>query len=306
MNPTLSVLPPVLQIALEAALDTQLIQAVALSGGMVNQAARVDTPNGPLFVKWNAPASPGLFATEAQGLRALQATHTLRVPQVLAWADREQVDSITAAALPYLALEFIETHAPIKPATFTQNFATGLASLHRNTVSPCGFGLLYNNYLGALPQPNTPHADWPTFYRECRLLPQIATARERGLLPPHREQLLMRVVEKLDSLLAGLPARPALLHGDLWSGNFLTVGEDVALIDPAVYYGEREIEMAFVELFGGFPDGFMDAYGEVYPLDAGYSYRRPLHQLYYLLAHLNHFGETYGSAVERICHWYGV
>lgn len=304
MNSALSALPPALQSALETALHTQLIQAVALSGGMVNQAARVETLDGPVFVKWNPHAPPGLFAAEAQGLNALQATRTLRVPHVLACAASEQINF--AATPPYLALEFIETHAPADATAFTRSFATGLAALHRATASPCGFGLPYDNYLGALSQINTPHADWPIFYRECRLLPQIAMARERGFLPPYRERLLMRVVENLDSLFDGLLSRPALLHGDLWSGNFLAVGQDAALIDPAVYYGEREVELAFVELFGGFPPGFIDAYGEAYPLDEGYVYRRLLHQLYYLLAHLNHFGETYGPAVERVCQLYGA
>ena len=112
----------------------------------------------------------------------------------------------------------------------------------------------------------------------------------------------MRVVEQLDKLLEGLESRPVLLHGDLWSGNLLaTAGDEPVVIDPAVYYGEREVEIAFTELFRGFPAGWLDAYRAAYPLSEGYEFRRPLHQLYPLLVHLNHFGEGYGPAVEGVC-----
>jgi fructosamine-3-kinase len=113
------------------------------------------------------------------------------------------------------------------------------------------------------------------------------------------------MLDNLDALLADLPARPVLIHGDLWSGNFLCTSDDEpVLIDPAAYYGEREIEMAYTELFGGFPSGFLPAYQSAFPLNAGYPRRRALHQLYPLLVHLNHFGETYGPAVDRACREY--
>jgi len=291
----LGVLPRTLQQALEDALNTQLVSATLLSGGMVNQAARVEAQDGPIFVKWHEDAPSGLFAAEANGLCALGVTNTIRVPQVLTFRDA------APAALAYLALEYIEERRPADQAVFTSNFAEALAALHRSTFSPDGFGLPEDNYLGTLRQINTPHAHWPTFYRDCRLLPQIEIAQQRKLLPPDRERLLMQVIDNLETLLSDLEAKPCLLHGDLWSGNFLTVGNEAAVIDPAVYYGEREIEMAFVELFGGFPPGFIETYSAAYPLDAGYVQRRPLHQLYYLLVHLNYFGETYGPNVERSC-----
>lgn len=290
MSSTLQLLPQSLRDALASALSTTLLGATALSGGMINHAARVDTRDGAVFVKWNAQPLPGLFAAEAAGLRTLQATRTLRVPRVVAMDD--------SAERAFLALEYIEVAAPRDHAAFTRRFAEGLAALHRSTGSSYGFE--QDNYIGSLPQSNASHRTWPQFYRECRLLPQLAIARRLSRLPAQRERLLMHVVENLESLLAGLDARPVLLHGDLWSGNFLTAGDEPAIIDPAVYYGEREVELAFVELFGGFPPGFVAAYDTAYPLDSGYTRRRPLHQLYPLLVHLNHFGEPYGADVDRI------
>jgi fructosamine-3-kinase len=124
-------------------------------------------------------------------------------------------------------------------------------------------------------------------------------------LPTQREALLRRLMDRIESILDGLGNPPSLIHGDLWSGNFF-VGPDglPVVVDPAVYYGDREVELAFTQLFGGFPSGFMEAYHDAYPLDAGYEYRRPLLQLYPMLVHLNHFGESYGSGVDAICRRY--
>lgn len=315
----MSGLPVALHNALTQALGSEPLRAFPLSGGMVNEAARVETASGSIFVKWKADAPPGLFAAEADGLERLRAAGALRVPRVLAFQDRtsplqkmdfagpvEKAGQDTPGNhLPFLALEYIEERKPTDPRRFAQRFGEGLAALHREAVSPFdAFGLENDNYIGTMPQPNTPCVPWPDFYRRRRLLPQIEIVRQRRLLPPEREHRVLQVVERLEELLEGLDSRPALLHGDLWSGNFLPAGEEPVLIDPAVYYGEREVEMAFVELFGGFPAGFLPAYHAAYPLDAGYERRRPLHQLYPLLVHLNHFGERYGPDVDRVCRLY--
>lgn len=270
--------------------------AQALSGGDVNRAAKITTPQGPIFVKWKADAPTGFFALEADGLNRLRAAGALRIPQVLAVGD----------APAFLALEYLESTPPHDERRFAQRLGEGLAVLHRDNPSPDGkFGLELDNFLGSQPQANTPHGDWPSFYRDCRLLPQWEKARGRGLVPPERERLLGQVVDGLEALFDGFQPRPVLIHGDLWSGNFLaTAGEEPALIDPAVYHAEREVELAFTELFGGFPRGFLAAYHAAFPLDPGYEHRRPLHQLYPLLVHLNHFGETYGPAVDRACRYY--
>ncbi len=288
----MTVLPSDVHVALTPQFGP-LGAAQALSGGDANRAAVVETPHEPIFVKWKTNAPVGFFALEAEGLDRLRAAGTLRVPQVLAFSD----------APAFLALEFLEPARPREERRFAQRLGEGLAALHRDNPSPDGlFGLTRDNFLGSQPQPNTPHADWPAFYRDCRLVPQWEKARGRGLVPPERERLLERVMETLGTLFDGFQPRPVLIHGDLWSGNFLaTTGDEPALIDPAIYYAEREVELAFTELFGGFPRGFQAAYHAAFPLDAGYERRRPLHQLYPLLVHLNHFGETYGPAIDRAC-----
>jgi fructosamine-3-kinase len=263
-----------------------------LSGGDVARAVRAVTAAGAVFLKWKPGAPPDLFAKEADGLARLRTAGAIRVPDVLAVGEDT----------PFLALEYIAPKRPNDPPRFRQRFAEGLAQLHAENPAPDGcFGLEIDNYLGSQPQPNGPLPGWGQFYRDRRLAPQIERARIMRLLPNYREQALDRILAKTEALLAELPPNPVLIHGDLWSGNFLSDGDEPVLVDPAVYYAEREVELAYIDLFGGFPAGFVDCYRRAYPLSGGYESRRPLHQLYPLLIHLNHFGETYGPAVDRAC-----
>ncbi|MGC8667848.1 MAG: fructosamine kinase family protein [Chthonomonadales bacterium] len=297
----MSVLPRSLMHQLKADLGVSVQGSAPAAGGMICHAARVHTDRGDIFVKWRHGAAPGFFRAEAAGLELLGAVGALRVPRVIAWKDAAS----STGGTPYLALEFIEHRAPGDEASFGRRFGEGLARLHAEAPSPFGaYGLEYNNFLGAEPQCNTPHAAWSRFYRECRLVPQIERARRLGLLPPRREAALQTILEEVDDLLQGIPEEPCLIHGDLWSGNFLSAGNEAVLVDPAVYYGHREVELAYIELFGGFPKGFMDGYCRSFPLPEGYAYRRPLHQLYPLLIHLNHFGEAYGPHVDEVCSFY--
>jgi fructosamine-3-kinase len=316
----MSTLPPGLATALSTVLGCELQQAIPLAGGMINRAAQVDTDVGALFIKWKSDAPLGFFAAEADGLRRLRELSLFRVPAVLAWHDRSAgtdasaTDAQKTASLPlavpdetppFLALEYLPPRQPTSERAFATQFGEALAALHRESPAPDSrFGLDRDNFIGLLPQFNAPLPDWPTFYRERRLLPQMALARTNGLLPPERERLLTRLVEELEDLLAGHRPQPALLHGDLWSGNYLPLGKEIGLVDPAAYYGDREMELAYIELFGGFPSGLLAAYRAAFPLEAEYEDRRPLHQLYPLLNHLNHFGETYGPSVDAICRRY--
>jgi fructosamine-3-kinase len=268
-----------------------------LSGGAINRAARVETAGGPVFVKWqDEPPPAGTFAAEAAGLEELRRQ---ALPELLG------VPEVVAQGETFLALSFHESREPRDLRAFTERFASGLAELHRRAARPGRYGLDRDNYLGLWPQPNAPCPTWAEFYRDRRLLPQIETARTAGLLDPERERLLMGVAERLGDLLDGIPGEGCLLHGDLWSGNFLCADGDMpCLIDPAAYYGHREMEVAYVELFGGFPPGFVAAYDTHFPLDAGYGRRRALHQLYHLVNHWNHFGEPYGRRVAEVCRAY--
>jgi len=264
-----------------------------VSGGMIHKAARVATSDGYIFVKWGSETIAP-YQTEAEGLGLLQATQTLRVPEVLAIGDD---------TCPFLALEWLNSTTPQDLVSFTRRFAVNLARLHREGISPTEqFGLSHDNFTGPLPQTNRWNHSWPEFYRGQRLLPQIRLLQQMGTLTVERTRLLFAVCDRLEVLLEGLNEPPSLLHGDLWSGNYLCLEGDIpAVFDPAVYYGPREIEIAYIELFGGFPSGFSEAYNAAYPLDSGYIRRRPLHQLYSLLVHYILFVEPYGAKIEVIC-----
>lgn len=259
---------------------------------MICHAGRVEAETGSFFVKWRDAAPEGFFEAEAAGLDLLRAAAALRVPKVIAVCRRQGIG--------ILVLEYL---TPDSSSVFSARaLGAGLAKLHRSAVSPTAqFGLDRPNFLGKLPQQNEWRDDWTSFYRVQRLLPQIATACGLRRLPPHRERLVMSVVERLEGLLEGIDPKPALLHGDLWSGNYIPVGSEAAVLDPAVYYGEREMEIAYMELFGGFPPEVFEAYQSEYRLEAGYPFRRGLHQLYHLLNHLNHFGGPYGESVDACC-----
>jgi fructosamine-3-kinase len=178
----------------------------------------------------------------------------------------------------------------------------GLAAQHRTTAET--FGLDHDNFCGSNAQINTPTDDWVTFFGERRLGYQMELVRSRGRLPGRRGDRLENLIAQLGNWLPSHPPA-SLLHGDLWGGNWLvTAMGEPALIDPAVYYGHREADLAFTELFGGFPAAFYQAYQSAWPLDPGYEERKPLYNLYHLLNHLNLFGESYGGGVDSILQRY--
>lgn len=283
-------LPADLNIALESVLGA-IRSATRVYGGDINRAARVDAEHGRFFVKWNVQPRPGLFDAEARGLRLLAAARALRVPRVVA-----QIDEPAA-----LVLEWIDFGSD--KSSGAEALGRGLAQQHRSLGA--AFGLDHDNYIGDNPQINTPCTAWLEFYRDRRLGAQRDLAQARGHLTPDRARRLDRIMEHLDRWIDSSGVVPSLLHGDLWGGNYLidNHGQPV-LIDPAVYYGDREAEIAFTELFGGFDARFYAAYHEAWPLDRGYAERRDLYNLYHLLNHLNLFGESYGGSVDAILRRY--
>jgi len=283
-------LPADLNIALESVLGA-IRTVTPVYGGDINRAARVDAEHGRFFVKWNVQPRPGLFAAEARGLRLLAAARALRVPHVVA-----QIDEPAALVLEWIDLGSDKTGS-------AEALGRGLAQQHR-TLGPA-FGLDHDNFIGDNPQINTPCTAWLDFYRDRRLGVQRDLAQVRGHLTRDRARRLDRIMEHLDRWIDPAVVAPSLLHGDLWGGNYLIDdrGQPV-LIDPAAYYGDREAEIAFTELFGGFDARFYAAYNEAWPLDGGYAERRDLYNLYHLLNHLNLFGESYGGSVDAILRRY--
>jgi fructosamine-3-kinase len=285
-------LPAAVQRAITSHMgDVVAVQSV--SGGDINAAWRVETTSGQhYFIKWNPQPLPRLFEVEARGLQLLAQAQALRVPRVIVVIDQP----------PALVLEWIDQGANKQAAA--EALGRGLAQQHRSIGA--AYGLDHDNYIGATPQINTPLNSWLEFFRDRRLGEQARLAQARGHLPPDRARRLDRVRQHLDRWIDPSSVVPSLLHGDLWGGNYLidASGQPV-LIDPAVYYGDREAEIAFTELFGGFGARFYAAYNETWPLDRGYADRRDLYNLYHLLNHLNLFGEGYGDSVDAILRRYG-
>jgi fructosamine-3-kinase len=286
------VIPGALRHAVEAHLGP-IRSATPVGGGCINHGARVETADGPVFLKYNPQSPAGMFAAEAYALDQLrEQAAELAVPHVIAHAEAD------GDAPAWLALEWLEP-AP-RSAEFLERLGRGLAQMHRAAVER-SWGWDRDNFIGSLAQQNAPSDTWPGFWRGRRLGPQLDLARRSGRLPG-READWERLLDRLPAVLRLADEDgPSLLHGDLWSGNVLPATAGPALIDPATYRGHREADLAMADLFGGFGDRFHAAYREVWPLQPGYEARRPVYQLYYLLGHVNLFGGGYaGQTAEML------
>lgn len=280
---------------LAAALTADLGSAVAssrpLAGGDINQAFEVALEDGRrVFVKTNPDSPRGMFAAEAQGLVWLgEAGAPLRIPRVLAVSHPDR-------AVQFLALELVPSATPARD--FDERLGRGLAELHRH--APPGFGLDHDNFIGRLPQANVSAPTWTEFYRARRLEPQLRRAADAGLASGRMKRGFDRLFAALDDLV-GPPEPPSRLHGDLWGGNLLCDDRGLpCLIDPAVYGGHREIDLAMMRLFGGFAPTVFAAYAEASPLADGHGERVALYQLYPLMVHVNLFGGGYVGSVESV------
>ena len=279
-----------LQQAVERALGIRVMSTRPLTGGDINVAFAVRLATGrEVFVKTNQRADLRMFPCEARGLAWLAQANAIRLPAVLA------VSAETDDGPHVLVLELISS-AP-RQNDFDARLGDGLAVLHGSGADT--FGLGYDNFLATLEQDNTPSHSWAEFYAHRRLEPQLRRAVDRGLAPSSWPRAFAALFARLDELVGPIEP-PARLHGDLWSGNLHTDADGVpCLIDPAVYGGHREIDLAMLSLFGGPGPAFTRAYNERYPLAPGVPERVPLYQLYPLLAHVNLFGGSYVGSVER-------
>lgn len=263
--------------------DAQPERVIAAVAGGINKTARIEVRDRLLFAKWNDRGLLAHFAAEAAGLDALRAADSgLRVPVALAARDAPADEA-------FLLLEHIET-AP-RPTDFDEILGRGLARQHR-TSSRRGFGFACDTYCGATLQRNGWYTDWVDFFRDERLARQVQLARQRGMSRIDAA-LCDRLLARLDEWIAD-DEPPALLHGDLWSGNLMCGADAIpVLVDPAVYFGHREAEFGMTALFGGFSRRMYDAYHEHYPLRPGWQERVDLYTLYHLLNHFNLFGGAY-------------
>lgn len=265
------------------------IQAIyPIGGGCINETYQIHGQSTDYFVKLNQASFHTTFAAEAAGLIEIQKTQTIRVPEPKCYGCN------TAQA--WLVLEYIE----LKQATKQSYRVLGeqLAALHRVTTQQ--FGWSRDNAIGATPQKNQLSSNWIDFWRHQRLGYQLQLARQKGY-DGKLQQLGEKLLTNLDSFFSDQSILPSLLHGDLWGGNcaFDQTGQPV-IYDPAVYYGDRETDLAMTELFGGFPPEFYESYQAAYPMDSGYKSRKTLYNLYHILNHLNLFGGGYLRQAEQM------
>ena len=259
-----------------------------VGGGCINRATVLEDGNRRYFVKVNASSRYDMFVAEALGLEDIARTKTVRVPMPVCHGT---VDNASFLVLEYIPLQGAGAAAAAQ-------LGQALAAMHRHSHD--SFGWEIDNTIGSTPQHNTPAGDWIDFLREQRLGFQLAHAASKGH-GGRLQQLGESLLAVVDVFFTDYSPRPALLHGDLWGGNFAaTDGGTPVIFDPAVYYGDREADLAMTELFGGFAPSFYAAYREAWPLDAGYAVRRDLYNLYHVLNHLNIFGGGYGGQAQHM------
>ena len=271
--------------------------AKPVGGGCIAHATQIETERGRWFLKWGEGDVARSFRAEAAGLQVLRAAPSrLLVPDVVA-------SDVLEEGLGFLLQEWIEPGAA--HSAYWNRFGTELAKLHGTTSANGQYGFEAANFIGRTPQHNAWTESWPAFFRSQRLVPQIGWAREAGYWSASWDPLAAKLIDRLGNLLPEAPPA-SLVHGDLWSGNVLQAADGrAALIDPAVYYGHRETDLALAQLFGGFDARFFAAYREAWPLESGYAERREVYNLYHLINHLNLFGRGYASRVERILRRFG-
>lgn len=267
----------------------QPIQNISpISGGDIALAYKVKTEAKTYFLKVNQGKNAlSMFQLEKRGLEAIAETKTISIPKIYACDVFENN--------AFLLMEFIESKRP--DSEDFRRFGKALAELHQCATE--NFGLNEDNFIGSLSQSNRLHDTWANFYIKERLLPQLQLAKQHGLLSHIECPSENLIKDRLESLFLNI--KPSLLHGDLWSGNYLISKQgEPYLIDPAIYFGHHEVDIAMTKLFGGFGNDFYNAYHSIFPEDANTSSRIEVYQLYYLLVHLNIFGKSYYPSVSSI------
>ncbi|MEK9628745.1 MAG: fructosamine kinase family protein [Nitrospinota bacterium] len=276
---------------LEPLLGATVKSSFSTGGGCINQTQVLELTNGEkVFMKQNSNPPNDFFLAEVKGLRLLaQAENGPRIPKPIA---------LQSGSRPtFLIMEYLENSGG--GSDFPDRLALSLANLHRTSQEH--FGLNHDNYIGSTPQQNNLEKDGILFFRDHRIKFQRQLARQAGLLPASTDKKLGELCDNLNKFLNISGEKPALMHGDLWSGNYFSDSNgNPCIFDPAVYFGLREADIAMTELFGRLPQRFYDAYNEAFPMNPGYQERKDLYNLYHLLNHLNLFGGSYLSSVQQI------
>ncbi|MFD1065305.1 fructosamine kinase family protein [Oceanobacillus locisalsi] len=270
--------------------NTSIQTKTPVSGGDINRAYYVKTEKQAYFIKANQQAENGFFQVEVNGLERIRSTQTIAVPEVYHFDQSSEDQEMM------LIMEWVQGE---KTATTDRQLGEQLAAMHADG----GFnqyGLDQSTYVGKLHQPNGWYNSWVDYFRECRLQRQFDLAMQFNRMNQNRRMKLQDLMDNLDKYLPRQP-QVSLLHGDLWGGNWIAgqAGKPY-LIDPSVLYGDHLFELAFTEVFGGFSNTFYSQYQNVFPLEDYYEEVKPVYQLFYLLVHLNMFGEAYGGSVDRI------
>ena len=266
----------------------------SLSGGCISNAYKVTFEDDTSFlIKINEHSPTDMFIKEAHGLKELQRANAIKVPEVILYDEG------------FVLLEFITSVT--KKKNFFEQFGTKFELLHKFKADE--FGFYEDNYIGSTPQINindeNTKKNWTSFYFNKRLLYQFKLAEKNGYADSRLRDAFIKTEDKIDSILGGSDEMPSLLHGDLWSGNFMTdENGEACLIDPAVYYGHREADLAMTKLFGGFSQLFYDSYNESFPLREGWKYRENIYMLYHVLNHLNLFGSGYYAHALSLMKYY--
>ena len=268
--------------------NDRIIQKISVGGGCISRAERLVMKSGrSYFLK--SGSGNGMFIKEADGLRELAKSGIIRIPEVLLVDDS------------FILMEFIGTG--LKKTGFFESFGRQFARLHRYHAER--FGFYKDNYIGNSPQKNVSGDNeaysWPLFYLNKRLLFQLNLSEIKGYATEKLRKGFHLLENKIETILSGSGEEPSLLHGDLWGGNYFSDERgNVVLIDPAVYYGHREVDLAMTKLFGGFSAEFYNAYHDEFPLKDGFEYREDIYKLYHVMNHLNLFGSGYYSQAERL------
>jgi len=266
----------------------------SLAGGCISNAYKINTDTGEnYFLKYNPSLNSDMFIKEAHGLLELNKAGVIKIPDVICYNK------------DYILLELIV--AGSKQNKFSEDFGRKFALLHKFTSEFYGFN--EDNYIGSNPQQNIPEEnekhDWTKFFFNKRILFQLQIAEETGNSTSELRKAIAVLENKIEEIVVDNGEKPSLLHGDLWGGNYLINEKGYAcLIDPAIYYGNREADLAMTKLFGGFDSRFYEAYNEAFPLPDGYAYRENIYKLYHVLNHLNLFGVGYYSQAMSLISFY--